>query len=362
MPLDTTPLPFPKPAVPQIAPADLTLTLVNRTQETADIVSFTFDVADGGVQHLPGQAVMLELPLPDGVQSRVFTICSSGLNRHQITTTVKAGPEALATRWMQDHLTIGTRLKARGPLGRFSLAYHPGRPLVLIGGGSGFTPAMSMLRWLHGRRETTPVTVIQTARSVDDLLFRDELARIASEMPSLRLFLVPSEVLAGESWSGYRGLIDRPMMRAMVGSPHGKVAFCCGPQGFMDHVERVLCAEGLPRTDFHTESFGAPKRAAPAPTATPDTEIGQSAMVTFRGRQVEIAQGQTLAKGLAAQHLRIPTACGIGMCGTCKVKLVAGTVDMNDAGGLSTREKDQGYILTCCSTAKGSVTLVDPDL
>jgi ferredoxin-NADP reductase len=363
MPLDiSASIPFPKPAVPNFKIDAHRLTLVQKLRETADIYSFTFKVEGRGIKHLPGQAVMVELPMPDGPETRMFTVCSSGLDRSHITLTVKAAPDAFATRWMHDSLEVGSEISARGPFGHFTVANTPNKDVVLIGGGSGFTPAMSMLRWLHKRGEDTPVTVIQTARTVADLLFREELAQIAQDMPNLRLFLIPSQVAAGESWTGYRGLVDRAMVRTMVPSLHKAVAFCCGPQGFMDHIQRVLCAEGLPRDDYFTETFG-PKTA---PATKPTSEIqpakdGKTATITFKDKSVPVIAGEPLSKTLADAHLRVPTACGVGMCGTCKVQLGEGSVEMHDAGGLSQKEKDRGLILSCCSYANGPVKIAPAD-
>ncbi len=356
-------LPFPKPAVPVLKASLLSLQLANRVQETQDTVSFHFNVLNGGCKHYPGQAVALNLPMDTGVATRTFTVSSDGLSADKLSVTVKAADTGYATKWMHQALDIGDRIDARGPFGHFTLAHHPNQPLLLIGGGSGFTPMMSMLRWLHGRGETTDVVVIQCARRVGDLLFRDELQKIAAEMPNLTLFDVATQPDVGEAWSGYRGRVTRSMIRAMVPDSSHRTTFCCGPEGFMEQVSRALKAEGLSAQNFHTETFGgAGTQPVATPTAVDKTvsdDTAQRIPVTFRGTRFDLQPDIPLSTALAAVGQRIPTGCGQGQCGTCRLKLVEGDVDMQQDGGLSPREVNQGFILACCSTAKGALVIED---
>lgn len=356
MPLDK--LPFPKSDLPGFASAPRKLRLSSRHQDTSDTVTFTFQCLDGAVKHLPGQAIALDLPMNGGVATRTFTIASAPLGAQELSVTVKAAETAHATRWMHDNLEVGSEITARGPFGRFSLAARHGRPVLLIGGGSGFTPMMSMLRWLHAREESLDVVVIQVARRVEDLLFGDELAQIARDMPGLRLFEVVTAPASGEAWRGYRGRPNRAMLRTMVADASRREVYCCGPEGFLDAVRRCLLAEGLPHQQFHTESYGASKPVtSPAPIGE---GVSNGHRVTLRGRSFEIAEGELLSTALATQHIRVPTGCNAGQCGTCKLRLSEGSVDMQQDGGLSDQDVASGYILACCSRVTGPISIEDP--
>ncbi|MYM56271.1 flavin reductase family protein [Thalassovita mangrovi] len=356
---DPATLPFPKSGLPLHRSQPHSLCLAERIAETSDTVTYVFDTLDGPLQHHPGQAVAIDLPMDTGTATRTFTIASGGLDPHRLSITVKAGPSGHATRWMHEHLAPGDRLSARGPFGRFTLLPYPGQPLLLIGGGSGFTPMMSMLRWLHGRGETTDVAVIQVARQVGDLLYTEELTRIAAEMPNLRLFEVVTAPKAGEVWRGYRGRPDRAMLRSMLPDAARRVVFCCGPDPFMTSMGQVLRAEGLDPARFLTETFGA--APVKAKVVAPTDDSAQTGLtVSYRGRDFDVSPDDTLVSALAAQGVRVPTGCGEGQCGTCRLKLVSGEVDMAQQGGLSESEVADGYILACCSRPKGPVTLADP--
>lgn len=345
---------FPKAGVPRHPVERLTVKLKAKRRETPDTMSFAFDVVDGSLRQYPGQAVSLDLPMPQGTVTRTFTVASAPNLTNWFELTIKAAPDGYATRWMQDALAVGDEITGRGAFGTFSIISHPNTPLLLIGGGSGFTPMMSTLRWLSERSEAADVVLIQAARSKQDLLFQEELDQIATQMPTLKLFNVLSAPQKGEAWSGYRGRPDRAMIRAMVPDAHRRLTLCCGPVGFMDHMGKVLRAEGLDRARFLTESFGH-KMALPQDVIPPIK--GDGITVSIGAQTYDVAPDVPLSASLAAVGKRIPTGCGEGQCGTCRVRLLEGEVEMNHQGGLSQQEEDQGYILACCTRPKTAIKI-----
>ena len=338
-------------------PRDLRLACVARRQETADVVTFTFrDVEGRPLKHLPGQALTLALPLPGETAWRTFTIASTPTRPGEVELTVKAAPNSHATRWMHEALHPGIEIEARGPVGQFSIAHHYAPSFALISGGSGITPMMSMLRWLADRGETVDVVFVHAARTPEDALFVRELADLDSRMPNLRIATVVADVPAGQSWSGYRGVIDRRMMAVMVPDLARREVFCCGPAGFMGAIGRIFDAEGGDTAHFHTESFGAAKAAdvTPAVSATA-VATANGPTLTINGRALTVVAGTTILAAARAGGIVIPTGCQEGMCGTCRVKKLDGSVEMTHKGGITSREERQGYILACCSRMTGDV-------
>ena len=340
-------------------PRDLRLTCVRRRQEAADVVTFAFRDEDGRpFTHLPGQALTLALPLPGEVAWRSFTIASAPNVSGEVELTVKAAPNGFATRWMHDNLNEGVTIEARGPIGQFSIAHHYAPAFALVSGGSGVTPMMSMLRWLADRGETVDVVFIHAARTPDDVLFAQELAELDRRMPNLRIVTVVSDVPQGQSWTGYRGMIDRRMMAHMVPYIAQREVFCCGPSGFMSAIGRIYDAEGGDASHFHTESFGA-ARAIAVPVAEEAVEplAGAGTTLTIDGRVMTAAPGATVLAAARAGGLIIPTGCQEGVCGTCRLRKIEGEVEMIHKGGITPREERQGYILACCSRPIGDLTL-----
>ncbi|WP_192385037.1 flavin reductase family protein [Mesorhizobium silamurunense] len=384
---------FPKPGVPVFEPDDLRLVLVARRAETANVTTYFFEAIrqDGQTfRHHPGQSLSLTLPSGSNLFQRSFTIASGGMGGNCIELTIKTGAQAQATLWMHRYLHIGDTLAARGPFGRFSLVHAPKAPLLLVGAGSGMTPIMSMLRWLRVRADTLDTTLVQLARSCADELFGDEIGAMADAMPNLSVHLCLSR--PDKTWTGLSGRITRPMLRGIVPDMARRVAFCCGPEPVMKATRAIYLAEGGVENAFVTETFGGAEHDAasrrrqvamhpavrpvetlsrmnlsvptpidkgawcPAPRmherAKPASAPGPSSedlMIGFRDKNFPAKPGQSVVAAAAASGLRIPTGCGQGSCGTCRVRLMSGQVDMHDQGGISRRDKAVGYILACCS-------------
>lgn len=351
---------LPKSAAPEILAGVTTLTLLSRHQETADIVSFTFSAKRADKKpfhHHPGQALSVTISLADEEVVRTFTIASCMAEDDTITLTIKAGREAHATRFLHNELGIGDTLKARGPFGTFSLVLHPPAPMLLIGAGSGLTPMMSMLRWLAARREKVDVAFVQCVRTPNDLLFLDELEELGAVLPNLTCHVQVSRVPAGMVWYGPQGTISRAGLVQLVPDLGHRRVFCCGPTGFMATVKSIYCAEGGDAAFYHTESFGQ-EIVRDDNASVLDIDASNDGLVGRVGNhRFAIPVTKTIVEAAATAGLIIPTACRQGLCGTCKMRLLAGEVSMSDQGGLSAREAREGYILACCSHAKTDLVL-----
>lgn len=328
---------------------ELRLVCKGRHNETADVITFQFDVEEGVLgAHRPGQAFTLQLPCPGGPEYRTFTIASDPGSKIEITVKNQGG----ATQWMHEFLHPGTSVRALGPVGNFSIAHHFAPKYALISGGSGATPMMSMLRWLAKRGETVDVVYIHASRTPADILFELELKKLDCEMSNLRLAYIPTTVPLGQSWTGYSGHIDRKLMSLIVPDLASRETFCCGPAGFMDAVEKIFVAEGGNPNSFHTEDFG-PLRTAQAevvPTEALNIIASSDAIqLTFENKEIIAKRGDLLLDAVKKAGMIIPTGCTQGVCGTCRVKVTAGDVKMNAQGGISAKEEREGYRLACCS-------------
>ncbi|MER9344924.1 iron-sulfur cluster-binding domain-containing protein [Mesorhizobium sp. M0601] len=393
---------FPKPGVPVFEPDELRLVLVDRRAETANVTTYVFEAIrqDGQIfRHHPGQSLSLTLPSGSNLFQRSFTIASGGTDGNRIELTIKTGGQAQATLWMHKYLRIGDTLAARGPFGRFSLVHAPKAPLLLVGAGSGMTPIMSMLRWLRTRADTLDIALVQLARSRADELFADEIGAMAEAMLNLSVHLCLSR--PDEKWTGLSGRINRPMLRGVVPDMARRVAFCCGPEPVMKATRAIYLAEGGVEDAFVTETFGGAEHDAasrrrqiampavrpverlsqvnlsvptpvdqgarcPAPQmrersepASAPVPSGEDLMIGFRGKNFPAKPGESIVAAAAASGLRIPTGCGEGSCGTCRVRLMSGQVDMRDQGGISRRDKAVGYILACCSYPLSDLEIVN---
>lgn len=340
-------------------PAAAALVCVGVRREGPAVKTFSLAPADGSrVRFSAGQNLTLEWTMPDGeVVHRTFTIASPPTLASHVELTIKAQPDGRVTQDLHRRLRKGRRLKAYGPGGRFCLAHNPSEKVLMVAGGSGVTPIMSMLRWVRDRGYEIDLAVIVAARTPRDLLFADELAALDQGRARVRAFAIVSDVPAGERWLGMRGRVGRRLLTTLVPDAKHREVFCCGPEGFMQTVRRALRAEGMDMARYHEETFGAHGAVATPPPACAIPAEGITMRLSGRDRTVPVEPRRTVYENLHAAGIVVPTGCRSGICGTCKVRKTAGTVSMVHQGGLSAREEAAGHILACCSYATGDLTL-----
>lgn len=332
------------------------------TPEAPNVRSFAFRAADGAwFDHRPGQFVTLELPVPGGPLHRTYTISSSPSRPLILTVTVKAQDGSLGSRWMIDHLGPGDRLRAGAPAGLFHLpATGWGKPLF-ISAGSGVTPTMAMATWLYDAGEATDVCVINCARRPSQLIFRSQLEQMASRAPGMRLHFVVGEDDPYSVWTGYRGRFNQLMLGLMCPDYLEREVYCCGPDGFMQAVRDMLNALGYDMARYRQESFHAPVEV-PADREALDDVVPQEtapAEIVFArsGVAAACAQTDTVLATAKAAGLNLPHGCTFGVCGTCRVRKLAGEVHMVHNGGIADEDVEDGWILACCAHPIGRVEI-----
>lgn len=348
------------PSLDQMTPwsdrAEL-LEITNIEDEAPEVKTFTFRAgALTWFRYRPGQFITLELPTLNGPLMRTYTLSSSPSRPLSIAVTVKAQPTSVGTRWMFENLKPGDTLRAYGPAGNFTHFSYPASKYLFISAGSGITPMMSMLRWFADREPQADIVFINCARRPEEILFHNELEMLDRRMTRLSLSLLVRNRSGRYGWSGHVGRLDDALLPLLSPDFKAREAFCCGPERFMSAVQEMLKASGFDMARYHEESFDTPEAAVPtaatpAPTAEGDASSESGIPVRFTVSDVEVVclAGQTVLQAARAAGVRIPAACESGLCGTCKVQLLAGNVEMNHNGGILDEEIAEGTILACCS-------------
>jgi ferredoxin-NADP reductase len=325
------------------------LTCVEVADVTHDVKSFSFEQpGSASLRFLPGQYLTFRL-LVDGERvERCYTISSAPTRPERLTITVKRVPGGKVSGWLHENLRVGDAIGAAGPLGRFSYANHPGERYLFLTAGSGITPAMSMVRTLRGSGDPAGVVFVHCARTPDDIIFRAELEEIATE-PRVDVVFVCEADSPAEHWAGLRGRLDPQVLLAVAPDLVDRETFTCGPPPFMDAVRSMLGALGAGPHRCHEESF---ELGGGAPTADLPVRTGTTFRIDLRrsGSTIECDAGTTVLEAAARAGVTLPSSCGEGMCGTCKLTLLRGEVDMQHAGGIRRREIEQRKFLACCST------------
>lgn len=351
MAIDTLPQAEAAPVAAAHAEAFDRLLCVDVHDETHDVKSFTFVSPVGkAFDFLAGQHLSLELEIDGFAECRCYSMSSSPQRRNAITITVKRTVGGRVSNWLHDNLAVGATVKAMGPLGQFVRPLGAPARLLLLSGGSGITPLMSIVRDIADAAQGADVIFLHAARTPRDLVFREELAVLANRIRGFRLHFLPEQIAGERAWHGLNGRISREFLSLAVPDIAERVIMCCGPAPFMN-AARTLSAElGVPLHNYFEESFDGPPIEEPV-VEIPATTQERVFQVSFarQSRTIEVTETQTVLSSAKKAGVRLPSSCANGLCGTCKCKLVSGKVDMKHNGGIRQREVDAGFFLPCCS-------------
>jgi ferredoxin-NADP reductase len=209
--------------------------------ETPTVKSFELELPMW-MQHLPGQHYDVRLTAPDGYTAqRSYSIASSPLDEGTIELTIDRLADGEVSPYFHDVVVAGDQVEVRGPFASY-FVWHGESPVLLVGGGSGVVPLMSMLR--H-RRRTAPdagMRLVYSVRTAEDVIYADELGDDAA-------LTFTREPPAG--WSGHTGRVEASMLQGASGT-----AFVCGSNGFVETASRLLLENGFDPERVRTERFG----------------------------------------------------------------------------------------------------------
>ena len=216
---------------------------VDETPRTRTLV---LDV-DGWPGHRAGQHVDVRLTGEDGYQAERSYSIASGPNNGRLELTVELIEDGEVSPYLVGELRRGDTFELRGPIGGY-FAWDPadGGPLLLVGGGSGVVPLRSILR---ARPADVPARLIYSARTLDDVIYRDELEALGDDVVL---------TLTRERRDGFHaGRVDADLLREASFPPAQEPRiFVCGPTPFVESVASALVALGHPAERVRTERFG----------------------------------------------------------------------------------------------------------
>lgn len=206
--------------------------------------------------HLAGQHVDVRLTAEDGYQAQRSYSIASAPARGTLELAVEEISDGEVSPYLSEVLQPGDQLELRGPIGgHFTWTADNGGPLLLIAGGSGIAPIMSMLRYRKQVDSSTPVTVLLSFRTWIEIIFRDELDRLASD-PGVTVALTLTRSQP-QGWTGFGRRIDVPMLEDVFGPPvEGALVYICGPTGLVEATADAMVAVGYDPARIRTERFG----------------------------------------------------------------------------------------------------------
>jgi ferredoxin-NADP reductase len=315
----------------------------------------------------PGQYLTFELDIPGQKKKtiRCYSL-SDAVNPDCYRVTIKRCPSSkpehpagLASNFFHDHIHEGAILDVKAPGGHFHLDTAKEFPVVLISGGVGITPCLSMLNELLALGSKREIWWFYGVRHGGEHIMRDHVAALAAKHDNLRLHICYSNPTATDRLGvdyQHAGRVSVELFRQLLPSNNYDY-FMCGPGPMMEAVTKGLAEWGVPDERVHFEAFGpasvkkAPPVAAAAGFAAPAVQItfGKSGKTV-----VWDATAANLLEFATAQGVAIASGCCAGQCGTCVTAIRSGKVSYPQEPG---NQPEPGTCLACVALPAGDLVL-----
>jgi ferredoxin-NADP reductase len=311
--------------------------------ETADSATIWLRVGPDWPLHAPGQYVRVGVDVNGVRHWRTYSLTSTVARAdHRIAITVKAIQDGLVSHHLVHRTTPGTIVRLAPPAGEFVLPTPRPERVLLVTAGSGITPAMGMLRHLQetGAGGLDGVTHVHLAPSIKDVIFGDELRRMAGQHAGFTLH---------EHHDDRDGIFSPGRLQMLVPQWREHETWACGPAGLLDALAEAFESAGIPER-LNIERFRPVLAGAAAAQGTGGT-------VTFtKSRRTVEADASTplLVAGEDAGAL-LPSGCRMGICNSCVGRLCSGAVRDLRTGEL--QDTPDMLIRTCTSAAAGDVEI-----
>jgi ferredoxin-NADP reductase len=206
--------------------------------------------------HMAGQHVDVRLTAEDGYQTQRSYSIASAPEDEQLVLTVERLEDGEVSPYLVDELRPGDQLELRGPIGGYFVwEADLGGPVLLLAGGSGIVPLRCILRHRAAIQSSVAARLLYSARRISEVIYRDELADLASDDGVDVRFTLTREQPDG--WDGYARRIDRELL-AELAWPAGDqpLTYICGPTAFVETAANTLVELGQDAARIRTERFG----------------------------------------------------------------------------------------------------------
>ncbi|GAA2001830.1 1,2-phenylacetyl-CoA epoxidase subunit PaaE [Microbacterium ulmi] len=344
------------------------------TESSVEVTFAVPEALQGEFDYLAGQHVALRTHIDGHEVRRSYSLCRPPAPG-SLSIAIKRDLGGRFSTWAQTDLHAGDELDVMNPQGTFTstLADLDGAHVAGIAAGSGITPLMALAATVLARSDTSTFTLVYTNRSTTDVMFLEELADLKDRYPT-RLAL--HHVLSREQRSAplLSGRIDERRLRSiledLVLPETVDEWFLCGPFELVQLCRDTLEDIGVDRAHIRYELFttgepGAEPQAGRPVVVQQGEDVfridftldGQSAMV-----ESPVSAHESILNAALRVRPDVPFACAGGVCGTCRARVVDGSVTMTENYALEPDELERGYVLTCQSHPTTERVVVDYDV
>ncbi len=352
--------------------------VVRRVNENlaGDICSFYMQPCEPMAlpEFLPGQYLTFKFDLPSAQSgdlrtvTRCYTLSDRACQDYYRISVKRVGvpadqptaPPGAVSNYLHDQVVVGDQLMVKAPSGSFHLNDDSSLPLVLIAGGIGITPMLSIINTLVEQQSQREIWLFYGVRNGHEVIMHTQLQRLSGKHPNFHLHLCysrPSEVDRLGSDYQHAGHVDIAQLRDVL--QLGRyLYYICGPAAMMESMVPGLEALGVPASDIHFEAFGpasVAKPKAPQHDVAPDPQASWEVTFSKSSRSAQWANGHdSLLSFIEAEGIAVDSACRSGMCGSCQTRIEAGEVAYHQTPDA---DVDEGHCLLCVSRPQSDLKL-----
>ncbi|WP_332751236.1 PDR/VanB family oxidoreductase [Hydrogenophaga sp.] len=322
-----------------VRPGQETIAVVIQSARSValDVRELTLARVDGAELPAYTPGAHIDLHLRPGLV-RQYSLCGDGSERASYTVAVKREPTSRGgSRFMHEAVSAGSLLTISSPRNHFPLLADAAHS-VLVAGGIGITPLLSMARHLQARGRS--FKLLHFVRSAEFAAYR---VLLASDP-----FAAHCQLFCGLPPEGVREQLEH----ALASPAPGAHLYLCGPAGFMDAV-REVAARHLPAEQVHLEYFAAPASDTQATDGAFEVRLARS------DRTVCVPAHMTIVDALREHGVVIETACEQGICGTCITPVLDGVPDHRDAFLTDAEKAGGNCVALCVSRARSTQLTLD---
>lgn len=287
--------------------------------------------------HRPGQYVGIGVQVNGKFQWRSYSVSSPPVRRGRtISITVRAMPEGKLSAHLVNGLEPGTIVRLARPEGDFVLPDPPPAKMLFLVGGSGVTPVMAMLRTMDRRGSMPDVVMHYSSPTPERMIFRDELDRLESTYDELTVHRLHTDT---------DGMLELSDLDTICPDWRERETWACGPGPMLDAISEHFEAAGL-EDRLHLERFSLKL----------SSDGGEGGTITFRtsGKSAEADGATTVLEAGEAAGVGMPFGCRMGICHTCTLTLVDGTI--RDLRNGDEFDQPNEQVQTCVTVPVGDCT------
>ena len=344
------------------------LVVKKAVKETADATTFYFGIPENlkdTFAYKAGQYLTFEIEIGGEKVRRSYSLCTFPDVDSDPAVTVKLVENGKMSTFFNTSVKEGDTLQVMPPMGKFVVNSDPSKAnnFVLFGGGSGITPLMGISKQVLNTEQNSNVTLVYANRNPDSVIFKQVLADMEKTYGS-RFKVIHSYDSAPFTWFGLKGMLTTDkienIVKQKIGGSYDQYHYLtCGPGPMMEVVKSGLAQIGVPNDQISIEWFSAPTSTAPKVEESPaDAAFSGTANITMKvygkTHTIQCDSNTTVLNAAMKQGIDPPYSCTVGVCTTCRAKVSKGHLHMLEREGLSDKEIEQGYVLTCQSVPRSN--------